>query len=124
MLHNGSGFSLPHGGPQLRNNFLRRSDGCGRLAHIKGNRSHASVPTTAVALTNLGQVHHWLLRRPGIGSHRDFHTKAALADTHAVNGFGMKIVSNELVVALEIVVGDVEENSSIRALGALLQNVD
>src|SRR6202521_4461513 len=94
------------------------------LVHIKGNCSHASVPTTAVALTNLGQIHHRLLGRPGIGSHRDFHAKATLAEAHAVNGFGMKIIRNELVVALEIVVGDVEENGSILALGALLQNVD
>src|ERR1700730_2141123 len=94
------------------------------LVHIKGNRSHASVPTTPVALTNLGQIHHGLLGGPGIGSHRDFHAKAALAEAHAVNGFGMKIIGNELVVALEIVVGDVEENSSVLALRALLQNVD
>ena len=82
------------------------------------------MPTSAVALTNLGQIHHWLLGRPGIGSHRDFHAKATLAEAHAVNGLGMKIIRNELVVALEIVVGDVEENSPILALGALLQNVD
>ena len=36
----------------------------------------------------------------------------------------MEIVRNELVIAFEIVIGDVEENCSVDALGTLLKNFD
>jgi hypothetical protein len=36
----------------------------------------------------------------------------------------MQVIGNEFVVTLEIVIGDVEENGRILALGALLQNAD
>ena len=36
----------------------------------------------------------------------------------------MQVIGNELVVTLEIVIGDVEEDRAVLALGALLENPD
>ena len=94
------------------------------LVHIEGDSAHAGVSAASVALANLGQIDDRLFWSPGVRAHGNLHAEAALAESHAVNGFGMEIVRNELVIALEIVIGDVEKNGAVDTLGALLKDFD
>ena len=110
--------------PQLRHNLLRRLPRLLELSRRKRNRADASVSASAVALANLGQVHRRLDRGPRIRSHRHFRPEAALAQSHAVNAARIQVVRDKLVVALKFVIGDVEEDRAVLALGALAQDLD
>src|SRR5579864_235431 len=112
------------GGAQLSHDFLRRLDRGGVLVHVERDRSHAGMAAATVALANASQVHFRFLRSPGIRSHRNLHAEAALAEPHAVDRLRMQVVGNEFVVALEIVIGDVEENRAVLALSSFLENPD
>src|SRR2546425_2630841 len=80
------------------------------------------VPAAAVAFTDSCQVDRRLRRRPGIGSHRNLHTETAFAQSNAVGALGMQVVRDELVVAFEVLIGDVEEDSAIFRFGPLLED--
>src|SRR5271163_2430835 len=81
---------------------LPRCPDCGCvLIHIERDGAHAGVTAAAVTFTNLRQVNDRFLGSPWVGPDRNLHAEAALAKPHAVDRFGMKIVRNELVVALE-----------------------
>ena len=82
------------------------------------------MSAASVAFTNLGQIDDGLFGSPGVRADRDLHAETALAESNAIDRFRMEVVGNELVVALEIVIGDVEENGPVDALGALLQDFD
>src|SRR5213592_2463938 len=98
---------------EFRDNLLRGFDRGGVLVDIERDGADARVTSAAVALANAGKVYIRLLRSPGVRSHGNFDAEAALAQTHAVNGLGMEIVGDKFVVALEIVVGDVEEDGAV-----------
>src|SRR5258706_2377882 len=119
-----SAFSGANCALKLIHNFARSTDGGGVLVHVERDGTDARVAASSIALANLGQVHHRLLGSPWVRSDRNFYTKAALAKSHAIDGFGMQIVGNELVVTLEILIGDIEENRSVDTLGPLLQDFD
>src|ERR1700721_2720676 len=103
---------------------MRRADGGRVLVHVKGNSPPPGMTASAVALTDPGQVYFRRLRRPGIRAYGNLYPKTALAEPHTVNGFGMKIIGDEFIVAFEIVIGDVEEYGGIFPLRALLQDAD
>src|SRR5450631_1741064 len=115
---------LADGASQFGDDFLRCFDGGRVLVHIERNRADAGVAAAAVALADTGQVHLWHLRSPGIRSHRNFHAETTLAEPNTVDGFRMQVIGNELVVPLEIVIGDVEEDRAVFTLGALFENPD
>src|SRR5579862_331954 len=94
------------------------------LVHIEGNCANPSVAASTVALAYFRQVDHRLLRRPGIRSDGNLHAEAALAQSHAVNGLGVQIIRNEFVIALKVLVGDVEKDGAVNAFGSLLHNLD
>src|SRR4029077_20007075 len=75
-----------------------------------------------VAFTDLGQVYYRLGGRPGVGSDGYLHAETAFAETHTVNRFWVQIIRDELVVALEIPVRDVEEQRPVLRLNTLSQN--
>ena len=76
------------------------------LVHIEGNRADSGVSAASVAFADLGQVDYRFFRRPRVRSHRNLYPEAALTQADAINGFRMKEIGNELVVTLEIQVGD------------------
>src|SRR5579859_532230 len=94
------------------------------LIHVEGDRSYAGVPPAAIAFANASQIHFRLLRRPGIGPDRNLHAKAALTQADAVDRLRMQIIRDKFVVALEIVIGNIEKNRSILALSAFFENSD
>src|SRR5581483_11879606 len=94
------------------------------LIGLKRNCSYARVAAAAVALADFGQVHHVLRMGPGIGAHGNLGAEAALAETDAVDALGMQIVRDELVIAFQIVIGEIEEDGAVFALGALAENLD
>src|SRR5512141_2734867 len=113
---------LANGSAEFFDDFLRRLDGGGVLVHVERDGADARVPASAVALADAGEVDLWVLRSPGIRSDGNFHAETAFAETDAVDRLRMQVIGNELVVALEIVVGDVEEDRRVLALRALLED--
>lgn len=61
-------FFLANGSPQLRNYFLRGSNGGSALIHGERNRAHPRMTPSAIALTDFSEVHFGLLWRPRIRS--------------------------------------------------------
>src|SRR6185437_13630341 len=82
------------------------------------------MPAPPIALADAGKVYRGRHRSPGIRSYRYFHSKAALAEAHAINRFWMQVVRHELVVSLKLMVGDIEKNCPILGFNAVLQNFD
>src|SRR5450759_3401181 len=115
----GRGLGGAIAGAQLLHNLAGGLARNIELVRFERNRAHARVSAAAVTLADLGQVHHGIGARPGIGADRDLGAEAALAQTHAVGAGGMQVIGDELVVALQVLVGDVEEERAFLALGAL-----
>ena len=95
---------------------------------VRGKRdgADAGVASAAVALADGGEVEH-LVRRsfsPGIGADRNFGAEAGPGEADRISGLGVEIVRDELVVALKGVVGDVEVDGALFALGADADEVD
>src|ERR1035437_2969498 len=114
----------PVAGPQFRNDLIRRPARLFQLPRWKRDRPYACVSAPAVALANLCQVLHRLDHRPRIGTDCHLGAEAALAESHAVNAIGVKVIGHEFVVVLEFMIGYVEEDGTVFALGTLAQNVD
>src|SRR5258708_27919919 len=117
-----SAFSGANRAPKLIHDLARGADSRGVLVHVERDGAHASVSASSIALANLCQVDHGIFRGPWIRSDRNFHPEAAFAKSHAIDGLGMQVIGNELVVALEILIGDVKKNRSVGTLRALLEN--
>src|SRR5579863_8172360 len=117
-------FRANCGGAEFTHDLPRCPDrGC-VLIHIERDGTYAGVSAAAVAFADLRQVYYRFLGSPWVGPDRHLHAEAALAKSHAIDRFGMKIVRNELVVAFEILIGDVEKNCAVFAFGALPQNLN
>ena len=90
------------------------------LVGREADGAHAGVTAAAVALADLRQVDH--LRRiglgPGIRSHGDLGAEARLRQADGVGGLRVQVVGDELVEALERVVGDVEEDGAVALFAA------
>ena len=73
------------------------------------------MAAAAVALADLRQIHH--LRGigfgPGVGAYGDLGAEARLREADGVGRLRMEIVGNELVVALEGLVDDVEVDGAL-----------
>ena len=119
-----STFLRAHRGAELIHDFTGGLNRRRVLIHIERDGPHARMTASAVALTNLRQIDRGLQGSPGIRSHRNLHAEAALAQPHAVDRFRMQVVGNELVVAFEILIRDVEKNRTVFALGPLPQDLD
>src|SRR5215472_18263969 len=92
------------------------------LIHGKRNGPDARVTAASITFADASQIHFRFGWGPWIRSYRDFHAKTTLAKAHAVHRFRMQIVRNELVVAFQILVGDIEEDGAVLALGTFLEN--
>ena len=88
--------------------------------------AYAGVTSSAVALADGGKVEHVFRQSfgPGIGANRDLGTEAGFRKPDRVSSFRMKVIGNELVVALEGMVGDVEVDGALLRLGAIADEVD
>src|SRR6202042_3589151 len=94
------------------------------LADFERNRAHTRVPASAIAFAHFGKIDGRLALRPGIGSDGNFYAERTFTHSHAVNRIGMEVIGNELVVAFEIEIGNVEENGAVAFLRPLAQDVD
>ena len=94
------------------------------LGDVKRDCAHAGVASPTVALADFSEVHHAVGIGPGIRADGHLHAKSAFAESDAVHALRMQIVGDKFVVALEWVVRDVEEDSSLLAFRALFQDSD
>src|SRR5450631_1322485 len=111
-------------GAKFVGNFARRLSSFFFFCDTERDRSNARMTAAAVAFANLSQIDGGLGRRPRIRAYRNFHAETALAEAHAVNRFRMQIVRHELVVALEVMVGDIKKEGLIFGLDTLFQHRD
>src|SRR5271165_4029939 len=102
---------------QFGHDFIGRLAGLVPFIRRKGNSADARVSAAAIALANFGQIFKVADLCPGIRTDRNFGAEAALAESDRVDAVGMQIVRNEFVVALEFVVGHIEEDGAVLALG-------
>src|SRR5215471_18706852 len=110
---------LSNAGAQLLHDLARGAAGCLILRRIEGNSANAGVAAPAIALANLCQVHRRLALRPRVGTNRYFHPERTLAQPDTVDRVRMQIVRDELVVALELAITNVEVDRSVSFFGAL-----
>jgi len=84
------------------------------------------VASSAIALADGGEVDHVLGRSlgPGIGADGDFGAEAGLREADGIGGLGVQVVGDELVVALEGLVSDVEVDGALLRLGAGADEID
>ena len=82
------------------------------------------MAAAAIALADLGQIHQVRGVGPGIGAHRHLAAEAALAQAHAVDALRVQIVRDELVVAFELLIGEVVEHGALAGIGALAHNLN
>src|SRR5689334_4592410 len=94
-------------GAELRDNFGGRLAGAVDLVAIERDGADAGVSSTSVTLADLGEVGELLGLRPRIRANRHLGAKAAAAQSHAIGALGMEVIRDELVVSLELVVGDI-----------------
>src|SRR4051812_37739365 len=97
-------------GPQLFNNLLRRLASLVTVIRRERDRSDAGMSPASIALTDRGKIDHILLRgaSPRIGTDGNLRTKAALAQPDRVRALRVQVIRHELVVALKVVVSDIE----------------
>jgi hypothetical protein len=82
------------------------------------------VASSAIAFANLGEIHDWRARRPGIRPHGNLNAKAALTQANTVDRLRMQVIRYEFVITLEIVICDVKEERVIARLNPFPQDVD
>ena len=111
-------------GAQLGDNFLGSLAGPLKLSRRKADGADARMSAAAVALADLCQVDHVLGPGPWVRTHGNLHPEAALAQSHAVHAFRMQVVGNELVVALQVISGHVEEDGPLDALAVFADDFD
>ena len=84
---------------------------------VGGERDGADtgVASSAVAFADGGEVEHVFGRSfsPGVGAYGDLGAEARLREADGVGRLRMEIVGNELVVALEGLVDDVEVDGAL-----------
>jgi len=107
--------------PQLRHNFSGGNAGLVRLIGREADRAHAGMAAAAVTLADLCEIHH--LGRvglgPGIRTNRDLGAEAGFREANRISGLGMEIVRDELVIAIQRQIGEVEEDGAVALFGAL-----
>src|SRR6516165_3623555 len=82
------------------------------------------MSAAAVLLAKLRQIMAALARSPRVGSHRNFCAQRRLAYTDAVDAFREQIIRNEFVVAVEIVIADIELNHTILEMSGSTHDID
>src|ERR1700748_3390806 len=106
---------------QFGHNCRRRRARIIRPVRRKRDRTHPRMSAAAIALADRRQVHH-LVRRPlgpRIRPHRHTGPAARLAQANVVRSLWIQEIRNELVVALELAIRDVEVDRAVLALGPL-----
>ena len=79
------------------------------------------MSAAAVALADRRQVHHGcrIDPRPRIGTDSDLGAEAGFGEADGVHGLRKQVVGDELVEALQRVIGDVEVDGSVDAFRAI-----
>src|SRR5215813_5273480 len=111
-------------GPQLTHDIRCGLAGFVAATRWKGDGAYPRVPASAIALADLGQVDHILFVGPGVGTDRHFYTKAAAAQPHTVDCVRIQIVRNELVVAFEVMIGDIKIDRALFVVRSLAENIN
>ena len=114
------------GGAEFGDDFGGGFAGFVFLVGGEGDGADAGVASSAIALADGGEVDH-LFRRgfgPGVGADGDLGAEAGFGEADGVGRLGMQVVGDELVVALERLVGDVEVDGSLLRFRAGADEID
>src|SRR5262245_50214049 len=111
-------------GLQLFRNFS--GSGSGILEFIRPERDCRDnrMAATAILFTKFCKVVHPLTRAPGIGANRNLGAQRRTAQADAVHAFRKEIVRDELVIAVQVLIGNVEFDDAVFAPGTLPHDVD
>src|SRR5208282_4483694 len=115
---------LTNAGAQLLDDLQSGFVGGVTLGDVERDRADAGVTASTIALAEPGEIDGRLAFRPRVRSDRNLYPERTLAQADAVDRVGMQVVRNELVVAFEVEVGDIEENRAVFFYRALPQNLD
>ena len=107
-------------GAEFGDDFGGGGAGAVGLLGREADGAYASVAASAVALADLGQVHH--LRRvgrgPRVGADGYLGAETGFRQADGVDRVRIEVIRDELVEALERMIGDVEEDGAIALFGA------
>ncbi len=82
------------------------------------------MASAAVLFGEGGEIGVGVLQIPRVGSQADFGAHFGCADAYGVDALGVQEIGNKFVVALEVEVGDIEEDDAIAGVTALAKNLD
>src|SRR5580698_1387362 len=108
------GISGCESGPEFGGDLVRDLPRLIHLARFEADRAHPRMAAAAVALADGCQVMPRLLGRPRIRPYRDLCPETRRAHRHRVRAPRIQVIRDELVVAFEIVAGEVERNDAAR----------
>ena len=107
--------------PQLRHDFSGGHAGLVGLVGGEADGAHAGMAAASVTLADLREVRHFgrVGLGPGIRANRNLGAEAGPGEADGISGLGMEIVRDELVVAIQRQIGEVEEDGAVALFGAL-----
>ena len=81
------------------------------------------MPAAAVALANRRQIMPRLFRRPRIRADRNLGAETRRAHRNRISALRIQVIRDELVVAFQIVAGQIEGNHAARFAGAVANDM-
>src|SRR5258708_7739050 len=115
---------LSNGGAQLLGDLQSGFMGGFALGDVEGDCSYSGVASAAITLADSRQIDGWRALRPRDRSDGNFYPERTLADAEALSRVGLQLLGNELAVAFEVEIGDVEKNRAVLFYAALPKNLD
>src|SRR5688500_16517078 len=93
-------------------------------ARLEADGSNTRMAAAAVALADRCEVVARLLGRPWVGADRHLGAKAGAHHGNGVDGVREQVIRDELVIALNAAVGEIEENHLAVGAAGIADDVD
>ena len=111
---------------QLRHYFHRSLARLIGAVGREGDRTDTRMAPTTIAFADGRKIHHVFAAhfRPRVRSDGNLGAEAGFAETDGIDRFGVQIIGNKLVVALKLLVRDIEINGAVDAFAPLANQLN